>query len=150
MVVKTIEGEGIQFWWSSYYMSGSLCSLLLFPIILKISIIISILLLKILTCKVWLISNPMFSLLHHAVSSFPVETYYCGLATLIPCSPFFLQQLSTCWEHSDSDRIELFWTKKFTDNNSRGQSIFVIFCSWYWDLGTVAQIISQWYLIHHL
>lgn len=89
--------EGNLFWWSSYYMSGTLYSLLLLPIILKISIAISALLLKILTCKMWLIFNPIFSLLHHAVSSFLVETYYCIFVTLIPCSPFFLQQLRTLW-----------------------------------------------------
>ena len=116
--------EGNLFWWSSYYMSGTLYSLLLLPIILKISIAISALLLKILTCKEWLIFNPIFSLLHHAVSSFLVETYYCIFCHLNPLLSFFPATIENTLILTVLYCIK---PMKFTDNNQGGKAFLLSF-----------------------
>lgn len=82
-------------------------------------------------------------------SPFPVDTYW-GLATLNPLLSFFptkmKHRLRTVWFWQDCTVLN---QQNLLMIIQEGKSVFIS-CFWYWGPGTVAQIISQWYLIHLL
>lgn len=72
---------------------------------------------------------------------------------IVPCCPFFPSPRKMKFRL----RILWLWQNRAVLNQwnlliiiQGGKLFFVKFCSWYWGLGTVAQIISQWYPLHRL